>query len=148
MGMTPPLRRFQGSSPLFRHPSFFRCTGGGRFPPSFSLSLCSPDPRGRGFLSRQLSSGATRRGCLPAGDSDEVRSSLLPDVPIPRLSGAPSFLASLAARVLLWRWPSRLLTGSLIRCSPKVSRPSFPSSLPSTGLPEGGAFLSRKDSSS
>ena len=43
---------------------------------------------------------------LPSRGSDEVRMTLLADVPFPRLSAARFFLGSLAVSVLLWRWRS------------------------------------------
>lgn len=60
----------------------------------------------RGIGNRRLFSGAPGGRVAPAGDADEVRSSSLPDIPFPRLSGAPTFLDSLAVWVLLRPWPS------------------------------------------
>ena len=80
---------------------------------------------------------------FPAGDSDEVRLSLLLDVPFPRLSRAPSFPDSPAARVLLWQWlPSPQAKRPLLWPPPQILRLVVSSiALPFVGSPTGGAFL-------
>jgi|GEM_PF-2313161 hypothetical protein len=146
-GLPEALGRLaRGLTQATRHPVFFRFTGGRRDSSRGLPFAVYPTPYG-GFRGRSVWILVYQAGwTVPREDRDEVRFPLLPDVPIARLSGAPTFLDSLAARVWSSAVASPRRSGGAL-CGRILKEPegtSFATALPSAGLPAGGAFRRRR----